>query len=95
MMDQDTICAVSTPPGEGGIGIIRVSGKDSIAAASRIFRPRREGNRESETTHTIRYGHVVDPDSGEVVDEALMTLMRAPATYTREDVVEINCHGKS
>ena len=92
-MDQDTICAVSTPPGEGGIGIIRVSGKDAIAAASRIFRPRREGNRESEATHTLRYGHVVNPDSGEVVDEALMTLMRAPATYTREDVVEINCHG--
>jgi len=93
MPEQDTICAVSTPPGAGGIGIIRVSGKDAIALAARIFRPR--GNKDLFTTssHTILYGQVIDPVSGETVDEALVTVMRSPATYTREDVVEINCHG--
>lgn len=92
MPEQDTICAVSTPPGGGGIGIIRVSGKDAVAIASRVFRPK-AGPVAAAETHTLRYGHVVDPASGETVDEALLSVMRAPATYTREDVVEINCHG--
>src|SRR3990172_6524683 len=92
MSELDTICAVSTPPGEGGIGIIRVSGKDAVAVSSRVFRPK-GGPVDAAETHTLRYGHVVDPSSGEIVDEALLSVMRAPATYTREDVVEINCHG--
>jgi tRNA modification GTPase len=93
MHEQDTICAVSTPPGEGGIGIIRVSGSDALAVSSRVFRPRRDRDIAAAATHSLQYGHVVDPDSGEVVDEVLVTVMRAPASYTREDVVEINCHG--
>ncbi len=93
MHEQDTICAISTPPGEGGIGIIRVSGKDAVAAVSRVFRPRKDEQLAAVATHTLHYGHVVDPVTGEAVDEALVSLMRAPATYTREDVVEINCHG--
>ena len=93
MPEQDTICAVSTPPGEGGIGIIRVSGRDAVLIASGIFRPRKETGVALGASHTLRYGHVVDPASGEPVDEALVSVMRAPATYTREDVVEINCHG--
>jgi tRNA modification GTPase len=93
MIDQDTICAVSTPPGEGGIGIIRISGRDAVAAASTIFRPRGNDAMADAASHTLRYGHVVDPATGELVDEALVSVMRAPATYTREDVVEINCHG--
>ncbi len=93
MHEQDTICAVSTPPGEGGIGIIRVSGRDAVLIASGIFRPRTESGRALGASHTLRYGHVVDPATGELVDEALVSVMRAPATYTREDVVEINCHG--
>jgi tRNA modification GTPase len=93
MHEQDTICAVSTPPGEGGIGIIRVSGRDAVLIASGIFRPRTENGPALGASHTLRYGHVVDPATGELVDEALVSVMRAPATYTREDVVEINCHG--
>ena len=93
MHEQDTICAVSTPPGEGGIGIIRISGKDAVLIASGIFRPRTKGGTVLGASHTLRYGHVVDPSTGALVDEALVSVMRAPATYTREDVVEINCHG--
>jgi len=93
MHEQDTICAVSTPPGEGGIGIIRISGRNAASIASKIFRPRSERGLETAATHTLHYGRVVDPASGEIVDEALVSVMRAPATYTREDVVEINCHG--
>jgi tRNA modification GTPase len=93
MQEQDTICAVSTPPGEGGIGIIRVSGRDAVLIASGIFRPRAKSGPPFGISHTLRYGHVVDPATNELVDEALMSVMRAPATYTREDVVEINCHG--
>ncbi|HUI68422.1 MAG TPA: tRNA uridine-5-carboxymethylaminomethyl(34) synthesis GTPase MnmE [Nitrospirota bacterium] len=94
MQEQDTICAVSTPPGEGGIGIIRMSGKDAISIGARVFKPRRDNNDFALTaTHTVHYGHVIDPGTGEMVDEVLMSVMRGPATYTREDVVEINCHG--
>lgn len=93
MFDQDAICAVSTPPGAGGIGIIRISGRAAIAIASNIFKPLKDKSLASEATHTLHYGHVVDPVSGGIVDEALLSVMRAPATYTREDVVEINCHG--
>jgi tRNA modification GTPase len=93
MMDQDTICAVSTPPGEGGIGIVRMSGRDAANIASKLFRPRQGGDFNVSGSHTMRYGHVIDPDTGEIVDEVLVSIMRGPASYTREDVVEINCHG--
>ncbi|MHB8845190.1 MAG: tRNA uridine-5-carboxymethylaminomethyl(34) synthesis GTPase MnmE [Nitrospirota bacterium] len=93
MFENDTICAVSTPSGEGGIGIIRVSGRDAVDAAARIFRPKGGVDIRSAKSHRIHYGHIVDPESGESVDEVLLSAMRAPATYTREDVVEINCHG--
>jgi tRNA modification GTPase len=93
MSPEDTICALSTPPGEGGIGIIRVSGSRAIASAAAVFRPKREKRLDDAATHTLHFGHVLDPVSGEVVDEALVSVMRGPATYTREDVVEINCHG--
>jgi tRNA modification GTPase len=92
MSDQDTICGISTPAGEGGIGIIRVSGGRAIAIASSVFRARSGKNLESCASHTLHYGHVVS-GGNEVIDEALVTVMRAPATYTREEVVEINCHG--
>jgi tRNA modification GTPase len=93
MSEQDTICAVSTPPGAGGIGIVRVSGHDAFLIASSVFRPRRDKDLMTAQSHSLHYGHVVDPSSGELVDEALLSMMRAPATYTKEDVVEINCHG--
>jgi tRNA modification GTPase len=93
MSEQDTICAVSTPPGEGGIGIIRISGGMAAGIAIKIFKPRRDKNLLTAPSHSLHYGHVVDPASGETVDEALLSVMRAPSTYTREDVIEIHCHG--
>jgi tRNA modification GTPase len=93
MSEQETICAVSTPPGEGGIGIIRVSGRTAIGIAQKIFKPRRDKDLMTIPSHSLLYGHVVDPASGETVDEALVSVMRAPSTYTREDVIEIHCHG--
>ncbi len=93
MSELDTICAVSTPPGEGGIGIIRMSGKDAVDIAAKIFTPRRNEQLEASASHRLLYGHVADPSTGELVDEVLVSVMRGPATYTREDVVEINCHG--
>ncbi len=93
MSDHDTVCAASTPPGEGGIGIIRISGKDAVPIASTVFRSRTKRRLETKASHTLHYGYVVDPKSDDIIDEVLVTVMRAPATYTREDVVEINCHG--
>lgn len=93
MDEQDTICAVSTPVGSGGIGIIRISGSRSVAISGAIFRARSGAALASAATHTIQYGHVVEPATGKVVDEVLVNVMHAPRTYTREDVVEINCHG--
>jgi tRNA modification GTPase len=93
MFDQDTICGVSTPPGEGGIGIIRMSGTRAIEIASRVFKARGAVRLEEQPSHSLFYGHIGDPETGEVVDEALVSIMRTPASYTREDVVEINCHG--
>lgn len=93
MMENDTICAVSTPPGEGGIGIIRISGPDAVGIASRVFRPKSSSGIIETGSHRIRYGFIIDPRTDEVIDEALVSVMRGPATYTREDIVEINCHG--
>ena len=84
---------MSTPVGEGGIGIIRVSGREAIEIAARLFRPRQTADIRTAKSHRMLYGHIVDPADGGVVDEVLLSVMRAPATYTREDVVEINCHG--
>ena len=85
-MYQDTIAAISTPIGEGGIGIVRLSGPDARAIARKVF-DRPLSNRR------LVYGHITDPEIGEVVDEVLVAYMEAPHTYTREDIVEINCHG--
>ena len=87
--DNDTIAAISTPVGEGGISIIRVSGDDAIAVAQKIYRGK---DLSKVHTNTINYGHIIDPDNGEEVDEVMVSVMRAPHTYTCEDVVEINCH---
>jgi tRNA modification GTPase len=86
----DTIAAISTPLGEAGIGIVRVSGPDAEAIAGALFRPRRL--RSNFLSHHLYLGHIVDPASQEIIDEVLLTLMRGPRTYTREDVVEIHCH---
>ena len=93
--ENDTIVAISTPQGIGGIGIVRISGPRAIEIAGKIFRSK--GKIEMKPgafySHRIYYGTIVCPVSDSVVDEVLLTVMRKPKTYTREDVVEINCHG--
>lgn len=79
--------------GEGGIGIIRVSGPGAVELAARVFVSRSRRDLRTVPSHTMHYGRIVDAAVDEIVDEALVSVMRAPATYTREDVVEINCHG--
>ena len=88
--ENDTIAAISTPVGEGGISIIRISGDDAVKVAQRIYKGK---DLAEVATHTINYGHIVDPDTDQEVDEVMVSVMRAPHTYTREDVIEINCHG--
>jgi tRNA modification GTPase len=95
-MYEDTITAIATPAGEGGIGIIRLSGSDSPAVASKIFR---RGRRlkpvdvSALESHRLYYGHIVDPASDRIIDEVMLVRMAGPRTYTREDIVEISCHG--
>ncbi|TZE80759.1 tRNA uridine-5-carboxymethylaminomethyl(34) synthesis GTPase MnmE [Calorimonas adulescens] len=89
----DTIAAISTPPGEGGIGIVRLSGDMSIDIASRIFKSNTGKRLDKVKSHCMVYGHIVDPDTNLEIDEVLVSVMKAPHTYTREDIVEINCHG--
>jgi len=92
-MEFDTIAAISTSPGEAGIGIVKISGDRALDIISRIFRPYKKKDVKNVKTHTLHYGHIVDPDTGEVYDEVLVSIMKKPNTYTREDIVEINCHG--
>ena len=87
----DTIAAISTPIGEGGISIVRLSGEDAIEIASKIFKGR---NLKQVPTHTIHYGHIINPKTKDIIDEAMVSVMKGPKTFTREDVVEINCHGE-
>ena len=85
----DTIAAISTPLGEAGIGIVRLSGPQACAITRRLFRPHRP--RPTWQSHRLSLGHIVAPQ-GEIIDEVMVSLMRGPYTYTREDVAEINCH---
>jgi tRNA modification GTPase len=89
MLYDDTIAAIATPPGEGGIGIVRVSGPDALPILKRVFAPARPGDWRP---FRMRYGRVLDAD-GARVDEALAVYMRAPHSFTAEDVAEISCHG--
>jgi len=93
MHTDDTIAAISTPAGQGGIGIVRLSGKDAIKIAEKIFRSPKKHKISKSSSHRILYGHIIDPDNKEVVDEVLISVMRAPNTYTKENIIEINCHG--
>lgn len=93
MKNSDTIAAVSTPMGTGGIGVIRISGSDAITIADRIFAAPSKKKLKDMPSHTIHYGHIYDPDTKEVADEVLVSVMRAPKTFTAEDTVEISTHG--
>ena len=88
-MLNDTIAAISTALQDGAISVIRISGPDSLAIAGRLFSRRVD----DQPTHTVRYGYIIDPITKEAVDEVLLTVFRAPKTFTREDVVEISGHG--
>ncbi|OEF97317.1 tRNA uridine-5-carboxymethylaminomethyl(34) synthesis GTPase MnmE [Desulfuribacillus alkaliarsenatis] len=89
-MKFDTIAAIATALGEGGIGIIRVSGPDAITIVDKIYKGK--NSLSTVDTHTIHYGHIID-SSGAIIDEVLISVFRTPKSYTMEDVVEINCHG--
>jgi len=94
-MILSTIAALATPGGKGGIGIIKVSGESAVSIASRIFRKagREEtGDPNRFESHKLYYGHILDPNSDGVIDEVLLSVMKTPNSYTREDVVEINAH---
>ncbi len=91
MPEEDTIAAISTPAGEGGIGIVRVSGTKAFDLVDQIFIPHRGKKKEYPLSHHLYHGHIVN-EKGEVIDEVLVSFMRSPHTYTCEDTVEVNCH---
>lgn len=99
--DRHTIAAVATPPGKGGIGIIKVSGRDAIRALERVFAPgkkprgafRSDWKFTADRPRSLLYGRICDPSTGEEIDEVLVSIMKGPNSYTGEDVVEINAHG--
>src|SRR4051812_42264579 len=92
-MLDDTIAAIATPIGEGGLAVIRISGTQALAIADKIFSPAGKSSLKASAaaSHTIQFGHVVR--DGKTIDEVLVAVMRAPRTFTREDIVEITCHG--
>ncbi|MGZ8482863.1 MAG: tRNA uridine-5-carboxymethylaminomethyl(34) synthesis GTPase MnmE [Candidatus Binatia bacterium] len=92
MYQEDTIAAIATPPGEGGLAVVRISGPDAEKIALRIFT--RPSNRNGTLrSHTLYHGQISDPKDTQPIDEVLLTIMRKPRSYTGEDVVEVHCHG--
>lgn len=91
---MDTICAISTPTG-GAIGIVRVSGPEAITLTSAIFKPKGRQSLQDKPSSSLTFGNIVDPQTGDVVDEVLVSLFRAPHSYTGEDSTEISCHGSA
>ena len=90
-MDFDTITSISTPMGEGAIGIVRLSGPQAIEIGDALYKGKKKLSEVD--THTINYGHIIDPETNETVEEVMISVLRAPKTFTREDIIEINCHG--
>jgi tRNA modification GTPase len=93
--ENDTIAAISTPIGESGIGIVRISGPKALKIAQEVFRDKKLNKKKIKefSNYTVHYGFVVDPGSEEKIDEVILVLMKKPQTYTREDIIEFNCHG--
>ncbi|HRG90424.1 MAG TPA: tRNA uridine-5-carboxymethylaminomethyl(34) synthesis GTPase MnmE, partial [Chitinophagales bacterium] len=88
MINTDTIVALATAPGVGAIGVIRLSGTNAISITGKVFKGKKL---DTQPSHTIHYGHIVDGDK--IIDEVMVSLFRAPKSFTTEDVVEISCHG--
>ncbi|MCR1899250.1 tRNA uridine-5-carboxymethylaminomethyl(34) synthesis GTPase MnmE [Irregularibacter muris] len=93
MYVNDTIAAISTAPGEAGIGIVRMSGKDAFAITEKIFQSSSKKAFSALNNRSINHGFIIEPNTGTKIDEVLISKMKGPHTYTAEDVVEINCHG--
>ncbi|MDA8097798.1 MAG: tRNA uridine-5-carboxymethylaminomethyl(34) synthesis GTPase MnmE [Clostridia bacterium] len=89
----DTIAALATPLGEGGVGIVRLSGPAALEVAAGLFKAKHAQDLRAGRNYHLVYGHIVDPETGDTVDEVLLAVMRAPHSYTREDVVEVHAHG--
>jgi tRNA modification GTPase len=92
---EDTIAAIATAYGEGGIGIVRISGNRSKEILDKLFKPAKNQDRKSIVNRQLTYGYIVSPEDNKIIDEVLVVFMKAPSTYTREDVVEIFCHGST
>ncbi|NLP30466.1 MAG: tRNA uridine-5-carboxymethylaminomethyl(34) synthesis GTPase MnmE [Clostridiales bacterium] len=95
MRMEDTIAAIATAYGEGGIGIVRISGNRSKEILDKLFKPAKNQDRKSIVNRQLTYGYIVSPEDNKIIDEVLVVFMKAPSTYTREDVVEIFCHGST
>lgn len=93
MKDFDTICAIATALGEGGISIIRVSGDKALDIVSKIFKAKSGQDIRSMKSYTMKYGHIYDMNNNELIDEVIISFMKGPKSFTAEDTVEINCHG--
>lgn len=93
MVRQNTICAVSTPAGMGGIAVIRVSGIDSFDVCDKIFRAKHGEKLQTQPQYSVVYGNIVDTEGGDIIDDVLISVFRAPHSFTAEDTVEISCHG--
>ncbi len=93
MHTDDTIAAISTPIGQGGIGIVRLSGSNAVAIVDKLFSSHKKKTLKQTPSHRILFGHIIDPSDKSTVDEVLVSVMKAPNTYTKQDIVEINCHG--
>lgn len=93
MKEFDTICAIATPIGEGGIAIIRISGEKALNIADEVFIAKNKQSVKSMDTYTMRYGNIIERDSREIIDEVIISYMKGPHSYTGENVVEVNCHG--
>ncbi|APH37835.1 tRNA uridine-5-carboxymethylaminomethyl(34) synthesis GTPase MnmE [Bacillus velezensis] len=90
---MDTIAAISTPMGEGAIAIVRLSGPEAVKIADKMYKGPKGTTLSSAESHTIHYGHIADSTTGRIIEEVMVSVLRAPRTFTREDVIEINCHG--
>lgn len=93
MREFDTICAIATPIGEGGVAIIRISGEKSLEIASKVFVGKSKKDIKEMKTYTMRYGTINDIDTNEIIDDVIISFMKMPRSYTGENVVEVNCHG--
>lgn len=93
MKEFDTICAIATALGEGGIAIIRISGDKALDIASKIFKPKSNNDIKNMKSYTMKYGHIYDVETNELIDEVIISFMKGPKSFTAEDTIEINCHG--